>query len=877
MKKPIYILSTILMVTIFSLSSVAQPWTWSEDTLSYARSGMTAATIDDTIFYSGGKITSVTFSNIWDIYDIGENQWDTYETSSNPRWNSAAVSAGGKVISAGGSNYPFWDNFDDVDIYDKETGVWTVEHLTLGRTITGGAVACENKVFFAGGHIHISPGSLDYTDLIDIYDTETNTWSIDNLSIPRCFIGGVAAGGKIYFAGGATGEQAVTNRIDIYNMETGEWTIDSLSEARAFIAAIAYGDKIYFAGGSKPYNVTSTLIEVYNIADSIWEDPMNLQTTRIVTALNVKNSLVFTGVCNYLELTGVINIGPSNGVVEIYYPETNQWEYSVTNLNPARVLYAHISYGNKAYYAGGGISAMTDKINILEYFGQCLPEGITFSTQEEIDNFQTNHPFCTEIEGGALIGGSVWGNDISNLNGLNVLTSIGGLTITFTQITNFNGLENLTVIDGGLNLFANPKLTSFNGLEQLISIEDDLIIGTTYFSGGSFHNMDGLNNLNYIGGHFSIVNNDSLGNLLGLENLTSIDGSLWISGNDNLTNLTGLDNLTSISGGYNQILHNDALINLSGMESLTFIEGSLVIYGNEGLVDLTGLENLTSIGENLTLGWGCGQAGGGQSIPNLVSLAGLDNLTSIGGNLTIQVCPVLTSLNGLSNLTSIGGGFYVGCNSDLNSLLGLDNLTSIGGSLVFESNPSLTSLNGLENLTSLGGDIIIGGEWWDDGNPALMSLSALDNIDAATIENIVIQHNDSLSDCDAQSICDYLASPNGTIVISDNAPGCNSQQEVQDDCDSITSVGEIVTDETFTISPNPLKSTSQIQYSIQYKSPVTIKILDLTGQEIKTLVDNTTQQGEQQIIFNTGDLPTGIYFCVLKTNEEMITKKIIKL
>ncbi len=54
-----------------------------------------------------------------------------------------------------------WDNFDDVDIYDKETGVWTVENLTLGRTITGGAVACENKVFFAGGHIHTRSRAYD--------------------------------------------------------------------------------------------------------------------------------------------------------------------------------------------------------------------------------------------------------------------------------------------------------------------------------------------------------------------------------------------------------------------------------------------------------------------------------------------------------------------------------------------------------------------------------------------------------------------------------------------------------------------------------------------------------------------------------------------
>jgi len=51
----------------------------------------------------------------------------------------------------------------------------------------------------------------------------------------------------------------------------------------------------------------------------------------------------------------------------------------------------------------------------------CLPEGITFSTQEQIDNFQTNYPNCTEIEGGVMI----TGNDITNLDGLSVITSIG--------------------------------------------------------------------------------------------------------------------------------------------------------------------------------------------------------------------------------------------------------------------------------------------------------------------------------------------------------------------------------------------------------------------------------------------------------------------
>lgn len=52
----------------------------------------------------------------------------------------------------------------------------------------------------------------------------------------------------------------------------------------------------------------------------------------------------------------------------------------------------------------------------------CLPQGITFSTQEQIDNFQTNYPDCTEIEGDVIIEG----DEITNLDGLNVLNLIGG-------------------------------------------------------------------------------------------------------------------------------------------------------------------------------------------------------------------------------------------------------------------------------------------------------------------------------------------------------------------------------------------------------------------------------------------------------------------
>ena len=78
----------------------------------------------------------------------------------------------------------------------------------------------------------------------------------------------------------------------------------------------------------------------------------------------------------------------------------------------------------------------------------CLPEGITFTTQEHIDSFQVNYPGCNAIEGDVQIT-----YNITNLNGLSVLTSIGGdLAIYYNGLTNLTGLEGLTSIGGGLEI-----------------------------------------------------------------------------------------------------------------------------------------------------------------------------------------------------------------------------------------------------------------------------------------------------------------------------------------------------------------------------------------------------------------------------------------
>ena len=76
---------------------------------------------------------------------------------------------------------------------------------------------------------------------------------------------------------------------------------------------------------------------------------------------------------------------------------------------------------------------------IMAYSQSCLPEGITFTTQSQIDSFQINYPNCTEIKGNVKI----VGDNILNLNGLSTLNSFGGcLEIKYNDfLTNLSGMN----------------------------------------------------------------------------------------------------------------------------------------------------------------------------------------------------------------------------------------------------------------------------------------------------------------------------------------------------------------------------------------------------------------------------------------------------
>ena len=175
----------------------------------------------------------------------------------------------------------------------------------------------------------------------------------------------------------------------------------------------------------------------------------------------------------------------------------------------------------------------------------------------------------------------------------------------------------------------------------------------------------------------------------------------------------------------------------------------------------------------------------------------------------------------------------------------------------------MTNVAGLENLTSIGGDLTI------QSNQALNSLAGLDNIDASSINNLTIYSNTSLSSCEVQSICDYLGSPGGSIVITNNATGCDSQQEVEDACE-LVSIDEARISQSILIYPNPASSTFTLEASFGPSPDATLSITNTSGQQI---VSRKITKTKTEI--DISHLPTGVYIVKVWNDKNVTVQKMI--
>lgn len=439
-------------------------------------------------------------------------------------------------------------------------------------------------------------------------------------------------------------------------------------------------------------------------------------------------------------------------------------------------------------------------IPMLSQSQSCLPQGITFITQSQIDSFQIMFPGCTEIEGDLRIYGGYW-ESIQSLSELNVLTAIGGdLHISdCDSLSSLFGLNNITTIGGSLEILSNPLLIDLNDLENLSFIGGDFAIANNEI----LSNIIGLSNLISINGKLQIMSNPALLSLQGLDNLedTTIT-SLWLINNSSLSNCTAqsICNYLSNPGGTVDIYYNASgcdcpseianncgftlsclpygnyhfhkqlqidsffvnyvncsvlsgnikiegndVRNLNGLSVLDSIDGNLRIK-NTSLNSFDGLENLTSVSGYFDITFN----------DSLMNVSGLDNLSYIGQEFDFKINDNIITFDGFNSLTTVGGYFRFWWNNNLTEITGFDNLTTIDGVFGIDSNPLLSDFSGFSNVSFIGDGIGI------TANHSLTNLSGLEGL--TTLEShLVINSNKSLT---SLSGLENITSINGSLNIS---------------------------------------------------------------------------------------------------------------
>lgn len=77
--------------------------------------------------------------------------------------------------------------------------------------------------------------------------------------------------------------------------------------------------------------------------------------------------------------------------------------------------------------------------------------------------------------------------------------------------------------------------------------------------------------------------------------------------------------------------------------------------------------------------------------------------------------------------------------------------------------------------------------------------------------------------------------------------------------------------------PNPFNAGTVIEFTTPEKNDVVIKIYDVLGREVCKIFEGTVDEGKHKVTFNPINLPTGIYFYRMITNNFTETKKLIFL
>ncbi len=118
---------------------------------------------------------------------------------------------------------------------------------------------------------------------------------------------------------------------------------------------------------------------------------------------------------------------------------------------------------------------------------------------------------------------------------------------------------------------------------------------------------------------------------------------------------------------------------------------------------------------------------------------------------------------------------------------------------------------------------------------------------------------------------------NDNVVAGTNEPGTANftlNSETVTEVESLDKINSFKLNQNY---PNPFNPTTKISFSIAEKGKVQLKVYDIIGKEIKTLVNGELNAGVYNLTFDASNLPSGIYIYEIRTDKFLASKKMLLL
>jgi DNA-binding CsgD family transcriptional regulator/N-acetylneuraminic acid mutarotase len=271
--------------------------------------------------------------------------WNNRTVLPIARSDSAVVAYANQIYAIGGlytqGIYP------GVDRYDPLTNTWTSLPSKPLPVFDAQSAVINGEIYVPGGRI--STENLTPTDILQIYDTNTEQWH-EGASLPVALsaYGLVAYDGDLYLFGGWDGLK-YRNNVYTYDPTLDTWQEHTpMPTSRGFCGVAEAGGKIYVIGGindSKAVDVN----EIYSPSrdtnsNNPWATGYPIPESRLgVEAANIADTIyVFGG-----------EEQNSNRVGLIYFPQTNTWQSLETSPYPLGADFGMTSIGTNLYFIGG--------------------------------------------------------------------------------------------------------------------------------------------------------------------------------------------------------------------------------------------------------------------------------------------------------------------------------------------------------------------------------------------------------------------------------------------------------------------------------------------------------------------------------------------